>query len=73
MAFINLLEYLMQNPTPIEIKQAIDSNTRLLKEVLSRSARIETRLTQLMLFEGMQSDGRQALDMAPRRGNTYVG
>lgn len=60
----------MQTPTPTEIKRAIDNNTRLLTELLNRSARTETRLTQLMLFEGMQSDGRQSLTP---RGSSHVG
>ena len=59
-----------QTPALTQIKQATDNNTRLLTELLNRAARTETRLTQLMLFEGMQSDGRQSLTP---RGPAYVG
>jgi len=51
----------MTEPTLNEIKSAIADNKRLLTELLNRSARTETRLTQLMIFEGMQSDGRTAI------------
>jgi len=60
----------MTEPTLNEIKSAIADNKRLLTELLNRSARTETRLTQLMIFEGMQSDGRTPIQP---RGPAYVG
>jgi len=60
----------MTEPTLNEIKSAIADNKRLLTELLNRSARTETRLTQLMIFEGMQSDGRTAIQP---RSQAHVG
>jgi hypothetical protein len=34
----------------------------LLKQILMRLARIETRLVKLMLHEGMETDGKEKLD-----------
>lgn len=60
----------MTEPTLNEIKSAIADNKRLLTELLNRSARTETRLTQLMIFEGMQSDGRTTIQP---RSQAHVG
>lgn len=49
-----------------ELKALAISQARDLADLLKRSARTESRLAQLMLFSGMQTDGRQTL--APRGG-----
>lgn len=46
------------------------NNTATLNAMSARLARIESRLTQLMLFQGMQTDGRSQI---VARGGCNVG
>lgn len=59
--------------TQTELKEVLDTLKRiqLLQDtLLHRVTRIESRLTQLMIYEGMQSDGRSEI-LTQHRGH-YV-
>lgn len=49
-------------PDTTEPKQATQNLIATLLEATKRLARVEAKLTQLMLHQGMQSDGRQRID-----------
>ena len=57
-------------PTLADIQRTLMSLVRGQDEITNRAKRTETRLTQLMLHEGMQSDGRKTLVL---RGDNHVG
>ena len=48
-------------PTESQLITHAKNNQAVLQAMSSRLARMESRLTQLMLFQGMQTDGRSQL------------
>lgn len=53
------------------LKATIQAIAKTNESLVNRLTRIETRLTQLMVFQGMQTDGRKPIML--RGGPAYVG
>ena len=51
------------NDDILSIKASNQALTKTAESLVNRLTRIETRLTQLMVFQGMQTDGRKPITL----------